>query len=1255
MIKRALKWTKWLSMLLLILVMGLVLAVAGALFTNAGLQAVLWGAQSALPQLQVAQAQGALFPRFTLQGVSYADRDLNLTLAAQTFSLAINPNCLLEPSVCINELTLKGLRLDLPSLPESSTELEPAVESEPLTSLSTPIPIRVGKLALQDIQLNILGQQLAWQQLTTRATWQANRLRIGQTEWQGIRLALAESQAEPSSETQASATSHVPPIVLPSVLIPLQIELERFDVRDFQLQQATPIVVNHFGFAARAFEHQVSISSLELNMPELVAELQGQVTLNHDYPLQLELKSQLRLADFNGQTLNLSAQGSLADLQLQARLDKLAQAELRAQLNLLATDLPFDLQLSQVRAQWPMLGEADYQFQVPKLRANGSLASYQITLQNAALQGADLPDLSLTLNGQGNLDQIALSSFEMAALGGSVGGTARLNWKTALDWEARLKLNHLQPALQWPAVEGHLSGELETRGGLTQQGGWQVELPRVAINGVLRDYPLQLRGQVSASDRQGQGDIALATEGISIVHGPNSLTAKGQLNKQWRMAVELDVPDLSKSLPEAQGKVIGDIVLRGDLKQPRVKLLLDADQVRWQDWAAIGHLTLQGNLAVLPEPQGDLSLQVRDVQYQDQRIDTLDVKAHGSQQRHNVTLDLSSALASTSLAVNGRLRLEPSLRWQGELERMWLSSSQGRWQLQQATALSFDQASQRVKVAAHCWGQAAAQICLEQEAQLGERGAARIAIKQFDFSQLADLLPQLTKLSGQLDGQVTAKWAPNTAPQLQADLSLSKGQVIQKLEKNLIFGWDHARLSAKLARNQLQANWLVAATDNGDFSGAISIADVRSEQKIMQGELNLSTFNLDFLQPLIGEYSEAKSNLNAELQFSGPMLHPQLHGEISANDIRVIGEITPVDIPSGQVSLKFNGYQASLNADIATSDGLLEVDGDADWQQLDNWRLTTRVHASSMKVELPPMVRVKVVPDLTLAMQPQLAKVTGNIALPWGRIVVEELPPSAIGISKDQVVLNANFEPVTEPNSLPFSLETDINLQIGDDFQLKAFGLQGNLVGRLNVAQKDKGPFILGEVNIRDGQYRSFGQDLQIKEGKILMNGPVDLPYLAITAIRNPNNTQDDVVAGVRVSGPSDNPSLVIFSEPAMPQANALSYLLRGQNIDGEAGGNAMTTTLIGLSLAQSGKLVGEIGQAFGVQDLQLDTAGSGDDSQVTVSGYILPGLQVKYGVGIFNSLGEFTIRYRLMKDLYLEAVSGVNGAVDLLYQFEFN
>lgn len=199
---------------------------------------------------------------------------------------------------------------------------------------------------------------MAWQQLTTRASWQGNRLRIGQTEWQGIRLALAESEASTEPEAAQAATSDsAEPLQLPDVMIPLHIELARFDIRDFRLEQETPIIVNHLALQATAAQHDVSISSLELSMPELDAQLNAQATLSQDYPIQLELRSQVHLADFKGQTLSLAAQGSLADLTVQANLDSLAQAQLNSHFNLLDADIPFDLQLSQVKAQWPMLGK----------------------------------------------------------------------------------------------------------------------------------------------------------------------------------------------------------------------------------------------------------------------------------------------------------------------------------------------------------------------------------------------------------------------------------------------------------------------------------------------------------------------------------------------------------------------------------------------------------------------------------------------------------------------------------------------------------------------------------------------------------------------------------------------------------------------------------------------------------------------------------------------------------------------------------
>lgn len=61
-----------------------------------------------------------------------------------------------------------------------------------------------------------------------------------------------------------------------------------------------------------------------------------------------------------------------------------------------------------------------------------------------------------------------------------------------------------------------------------------------------------------------------------------------------------------------------------------------------------------------------------------------------------------------------------------------------------------------------------------------------------------------------------------------------------------------------------------------------------------------------------------------------------------------------------------------------------------------------------------------------------------------------------------------------------------------------------------------------------------------------MFSGPPDQPLLNIEAIRNPESTEDDVTAGVRVTGTADAPKLEVFSDPAKSQQEALSYLLRG-------------------------------------------------------------------------------------------------------------
>lgn len=388
------------------------------------------------------------------------------------------------------------------------------------------------------------------------------------------------------------------------------------------------------------------------------------------------------------------------------------------------------------------------------------------------------------------------------------------------------------------------------------------------------------------------------------------------------------------------------------------------------------------------------------------------------------------------------------------------------------------------------------------------------------------------------------------------------------------------------------------------------------------------------------------------MSLNGDVNAPTANGKIVLSGLSLQSLDAPIEVREGQVTLAFNGTNGKIDGDIKTPDGDLMLTGAADWQKLDAWLASLNVKGQRLKVVVPPMVALEVSPDMTLNASPDRVNVQGNVDVPWGRIVVDKLPDSAVQVSSDVVILNNELKPVTPPSSTPLNLNANISVNIGDDVRLEAFGLKTLLVGKLDVASNSRGPSVNGDINLQDGTYRSFGQDLVIKKGQILFNGPPEQPYLQVEAIRNPNAIEDGVEAGIRVTGPADAPEVSVFSDPAMPQANALSYLVRGRNLDSESDGNAMTSMLIGLGLAQSGKLVGELGEAFGVQDLSLDTSGSGGDEKVEVSGYILPGLQVKYGVGIFTSLPEFTVRYRLLKNLYLEAVSGADNAVDLLYQF---
>jgi translocation and assembly module TamB len=1272
--KKRLWWPiRWLlksTFSVVLLVLFIVALLSGLLFTNPGLNAILWGAQKALPQLSVERGDGALLSEFTLTNVEFRDDSLGVDTRFGELQLGVNVECALRLTICVDMLKAKDGYLQLF---DTGNEVEP--EPEPVdqtpSMIFLPVPIEVGIISLDEIALDIYGILIDWKTLSTAGGYFGSTLTLLPSDIDGLTIALAESQktletasVQPAPEATPVATSDTVTettpesessvLELPDVYIPLAIDIQRLTLTNFEYQAETPIVIHRAMLIGEVAEYDIEIKQFELDMPEVRASLVGEIRLQDDYPLDLALNATAQLKALKGQTLELIAQNSVADLDLELVLTNLLSGQLKGNLQPLDSRLPFDLSITDVSAFWPLFEEPEYLANIERLNTKGSLEGFSLEIKGD-VDGDVVPATTLEVTGSGDLSHIDLSALTLGVLEGEIRGAAAADWSELVNWKAELEFDNLKPQTEWPEAEGEISGRLQTDGSLTEAGGWQVSLPMLDIDGILREYPLNLEGAVDVSDSAGQGDLTVSIPNLLLSHANNQLNVSGTLNKVWDLAVDLNIVDVGQSLPDTQGQINGRVNLSGPLETPELDVDLAVNAFAFQEVATVGTLTLKGELIPLPSPSGDIALNVNQIQVNQQQIDSVDLTFVGSQEQHKLRLDVLSEMVSGGLSVRGGLKLDPDLSWSGALFDAHFKTLQGEWRLDHEPELSYDLATTLAKIEAHCWLQAQSKVCLDNDIVAGESGEAQVSINEFSFEQLAAFIPQGTVLDGQFDLVAKAKWAANAPIEAQAELKLPKGSVTQKLDPDLVVGWEHMTLNVDLANNNLTSQWSFDLTDNGDISGYANMKDVLNDSRDIDANIQISSINLTPLQPLIGEFSRIGALIESDIALSGPVLRPKVDGYFGISEVQVSGDITPVEIKGGDFKVDFTGYQAVLNSSIDTQEGTLNIKGDADWEDSEDWYSKLNIFAEELRLSVDPILVASVKPDLNIEVVPGNIKVEGKVALPYGRVTVQSLPESAVSLSGDEILLDENLQPLEEKADIPFNVETNINVVIGDDFRLTAFGLRGSLVGDLMVTQKDQAPFITGEVNIVDGAYRALGQDLVISEGKVLFNGPADQPYLAITAIRNPDNTEDDVTAGVRVSGPADEPEVTVFSDPAMPQANALSYVLRGQDLDSESSGDAMTTALIGLSLARSGKVVGEIGEAFGVQDLQLDTEGSGDDSQVTVSGYILPGLQVKYGVGIFESIGEFTVRYRLAKDLYVEAISGADNAVDFLYQFQFD
>jgi translocation and assembly module TamB len=189
-----------------------------------------------------------------------------------------------------------------------------------------------------------------------------------------------------------------------------------------------------------------------------------------------------------------------------------------------------------------------------------------------------------------------------------------------------------------------------------------------------------------------------------------------------------------------------------------------------------------------------------------------------------------------------------------------------------------------------------------------------------------------------------------------------------------------------------------------------------------------------------------------------------------------------------------------------------------------------------------------------------------------------------------------------------------------------------------------------GALQLVDGRYEAFGQELDLRRARLVFVGAVSEPYLDIEAVRR----VDNVVAGIRLSGPAREPQTEVFSEPPMSQDQALSYVILGRPLQSQGDQGQVSRAALSLGLNRASGLTRGIGEAFGIQDLTLEAEGSGEDSAVVASGYLTEDLSLRYGVGLFEPITTVALRYDLGRYFYVEAASGLASSLDIFYTRDF-
>lgn len=813
-----------------------------------------------------------------------------------------------------------------------------------------------------------------------------------------------------------------------------------------------------------------------------------------------------------------------------------------------------------------------------------------------------------------------------------------------VDWELDAKnLSQISPKLNGNLKgQGRLSGRLD---------GSQFDLDVASLKGQIEGRPLQAQGKLKIQGKQ------ITLQSVKVLAGANELEANGRASEPFDIQWRIQAPNLAQLWPGLSGSLKGDGLLRGNLAQPQIQGSLQGSQLGYQD-LKIAKLSLQANQAAA---QYDLRGSLEGLRQANNQIKQAEFTLQGQLVRHTLNLKLVHQAGRLEGRASGAWNGQ---QWKGVLESLNLrDTAAGNWQLTNAVGVTAS--AQAFTLANACLvNPQNARICSKADWNAQRGLTANGVLQQVPMSLAKAFLPATVQLPGLINADYQFEQRGGK-PFARVNISLPDNVIVLRTDNKRTETLQYTQAKANLVLNDrsatLQAQMDIRGRGQLRAEGRIDLA-AEGGQSRLDVKATVAMPDISWLQAYSPLVDELKGQVNGDVRIVGLLNKPQVTGNLRLQNASLYLPETGAKIED--ISLAIQASQAdqmNITGSLRAGQGVLKANGVLRLANLPNWTADLRLQGSNLLLMNTYEVQGQVSPDLTIQATPKTVVITGSLRVPEAAINIQALPASA-SVRSDDIV----FVGRTQPNSVRKKLRTpqegaaidiqpNILVELGDKVRMNAFGVEAGLKGRLRILRNKQDIIAEGALGVVDGFYKAYGQNLKIERGRLIFNGPMTNPGLDVRATRE---VEDDITVGISLGGTVKQPESTLFSSPQQTQSDTLSYLLTGRALSGVSGGDTavLTRAITSLGLAGGESLAQSIGGNLGLDEVGISSNG-GDykQSELALGKKLGSRLYVKYIIGLFDSLQKVAVTYQINKRLELEATSGANQSIGLIYKLETN